>query len=175
MKEQVRNERLLRETVERFLQSPSLEQSILQSLSDVGLHLNVDRIGVYCVDSNTKLGTFKYEWCAKGVPKIRKRLQNIIINEFPWWVGQITPYEPMCITDGNTIPSAGVAERKILQSLDIKSLMAIPFHKGMDFTGFIGVTSSKRREYSEEEKSLLQAFTHIIAQVMETQQNLVIT
>jgi PAS domain S-box-containing protein len=169
MEEQLRNERLLRGVTERFFQSSSLEQSIPQSLSDIGIHLNVDRVGVFCFDPDTMLGAFKYEWCAKGVPRILSKVQDVSINDFPWWAKQTPLKESIYIVETDTIPSKREDERNILQLLDIKSLVAVPFHKGLDFHGFIGVSTSKRREYSEAERSLLQNLTHIIGQAMEVQ------
>ncbi len=168
LEKQVEDERLLRNIIERMTMSSSQEAAFQQFLSDVGTRLNVERVGIFCMDKETKRGSLRYEWCIRGKSKIANRLKNVNVRDFAWWLSHSDSGEPILISDSSLIPREGNAEKDILHLLGIKSFIAVPVFISLKSEGFIGVSDSKMREYSQYDASILRAFADIVSWYMES-------
>ncbi|MFW9843713.1 MAG: PAS domain S-box protein, partial [Candidatus Thorarchaeota archaeon] len=167
LKEQVRNEKLLRYVAERSFHTTNFEQFVYQFLSDVGSHFDADRVGIFMIDPKTKEGSFKYEWCAKGTPKIMNRFQNVTGSKFLKEMLKISTREPIVITDIDHMSTAGKKEKDVFHELDIKSLLTVPFRTYNKIQGLIGLSSSEKREFSIHDQFVLQELAMTLSQKME--------
>lgn len=109
-----------------------------------------------------------HEWCAEGVTPQINNLQNLPAEMVPWWMQKLHNKEVIYIKDVSNMPGEAKAEREILESQDIKSLLVIPLISGDELIGFIGFDNVLEiREWSEEDLALLRIASELIRSALE--------
>lgn|GEM_PF-1448449 len=164
-------ESLLRELSGRFLSLDwkNIGKVIENALADIGDLLNLDRTYVFKIDREEEVMNNTHEWSAQGIGAQKENLQNIPLASVPAWMGTLEELESIEVKDIADLPDEWESERKILESQGIKSLLVVPISYGEKLIGFVGFDSvTEMREWSEEEKDLLQVFGDLAGSALFT-------
>lgn len=132
-----------------FTQSPTyrLDECINETLKIVGEYAGVDRSYIFLFRENLKIMDNTHEWCAPGIEPQIENLQGLPTNIFPWWMKLLMRNEIIHIPKVSALPEEASAEKKILESQDIQSLIVVPMTKGENLIGFIGFDSVQRSKF----------------------------
>ncbi len=137
-------------------------------LKHIGIHLDVSRVYIF---ENSNDGTEisnTYEWCNKGIAPRKKFLQGIGISRTPAW-------EKLLITEGG-IFSEDLTDLptdlyKILNPLQVKSILIYPIYVQNSFCGFIGFDENRiDKIWREDELDLLSIVSLTISNAFERHQ-----
>ncbi|MCK4516844.1 MAG: GAF domain-containing protein, partial [Spirochaetaceae bacterium] len=152
----------------RFVGGTDLHDAITASLADAGRLSGADRVYVFQFRDGGSAMDNTHEWCAAGVTPQIDNLQNIPSSTFPWWMAKLRAGETINVVNVSAMPEAARAERDLLESQEIKSLLVLPLNIRGELTGFIGfdnVTGSG--EWSAQNLSLLRVVGQILGNALE--------
>ncbi|WP_159521818.1 ATP-binding protein [Sunxiuqinia indica] len=145
-------------------QPKDLDKHINKAIKKIGEFLDVDRCYVFQFENHNSIMNNTHEWCKKGIPSELKNLQNIPTLAFPWWMKKLNMLKHINIKQVKRLPKYAAAEKEILLSQSITSLLAVPIHYREVLLGFIGFDSiSKSREWPKADIHLLKTIAHTIA------------
>jgi len=145
-----------------------MDKAINDSLKELGKMSNASRAYIFLLHEDGKMMSNAYEWCAEGVSRQKKNLQNIPIKMFPWWMKKLNRNEVINIEDISKLSSEADPERKILQRQGIKAILVFPLYAGKKLEGFIGFDNVKSAEKWEEDNLvLLKTVSEIIGNAFE--------
>ncbi|MDM8535406.1 PAS domain S-box protein [Desulfobacterales bacterium HSG17] len=146
----------------RFVGIFNLDDSLNASLADMGKISNSDRTYIFLLRKEENILDNTHEWCAKGVEPQIENLQNLPSNTLPWWMEELENNKLIRISNVSKMPENANAEKKILESQGIKSLMVIPLRTDEKLSGFIGFDNVKEKGlWNEKDLSLLRTVAHI--------------
>jgi len=147
-----------------------VNQSINESLREVGEFLVADRAYIFDYDWGAGVTNNTFEWCRDGVSPQIENLQEVPLDGVPEWTKTHRQGKTMHLHDVSLLPEDGRL-RQMLEPQQIKSLITIPLMKEKDCTGFIGFDSIKKTHaYSENEEKLLNILAEIIMNIAERKQ-----
>ncbi|MRS03979.1 diguanylate cyclase, partial [bacterium] len=164
-----RFEEMLTNISTRFINvdNEDIDNEINSVLKHIGQFENVDRTYVFRIDPKTKTMSNTHEWCREGInPKIRD-LQNLPLNNFHWFIEQIT-CDPLIISRVNDLPASASVEKKVFQTHGIQSLANFPMWVNLELVGFVGFDAvTNEHTWDMENIAMLQQFANIISNAIE--------
>ncbi|MEQ9438301.1 MAG: PAS domain S-box protein [Cyclobacteriaceae bacterium] len=126
----------------------SLSAAIQDALKAVTQCINFQWGLVYTMDEDAVTGTLTHEYSIPDAAPIAETAHHVAIKEFPWWRDKISRQETISIYDRATLPNEASHERYLLESLRIKSLLAVPITAQRKLQGYVvfatDITSSSR-------------------------------
>jgi PAS domain S-box-containing protein len=132
----------------------------------MGKTVDVGRVFISRYDDNSRTMTNVAEWVAETVNPLKDTLQNVPIDNFPWWMEMMSNNRIVRYDDIREIP--GAAERDLLLRLGIKSLLTIPIRVNQVYFGFVGLEEyATQRQWSKEDVDILKAAARLISMVLE--------
>lgn len=139
-----------------------LEETIKNSLEEIGRFVNADRSYVFEYDWFANECNNTFEWCNEGIDSEIENLQNVSTDLIPQWVTTHQMNKPMFVDKVSDLEIDDPL-RQILEPQGIKSLITIPMIDGDKCVGFVGFDSVVNYHiYSEKEKVLLKVFAQMI-------------
>ena len=144
-----------------LLHGDKLEIAINNALAEIGEASGVDRVYIFqneAIENGELAISQTYEWCQPGV---EPQLENPELQQVPYfpyfegWYNKLSVGEPY----GGIVSRLPIAaEREILESQGILSIMVLPIFSEGEFWGFVGFDECKtEREWSPNEISVLMA------------------
>ncbi|APV45123.1 PAS domain S-box-containing protein [Dehalogenimonas formicexedens] len=168
IKRRLRVEETISRVSARFVGIVSLDDAINASLADIGQLCEADRAYLFRFSDDEKAVDNTHEWCDGGVSPQKANLQNLPIEAFPWWVGQLGRNETVHIQDVSAMPAEAAAEKSILESQGIKAVLVLPINIGNELSGFIGLDNiAVATAWPDEDISILRMAANIIASALE--------
>ncbi|NCD32407.1 MAG: PAS domain S-box protein [Spartobacteria bacterium] len=153
------------------LKADTAQQIINYSLADVGELLDVDRVYIFHYTDDLSACSNTYEWCAEGVVPQIEKLQNVPSSVLPWWAGQMQDFRRIILPDINALPPEAAAERELLQSQDIQSLLVVPMMWAGRLDGFMGFDSVRhKKDWQEDDINSLELLASIITNAVKHQE-----
>ncbi len=157
-------QRLLSELSSDFIITKDIDASIINSFAKLAALNKASRIYYFNIDEEQETMSNTYEWCAEGVSAEKDNLQNLPLSIFPWWMNKLYNKEIIDIPEVSKMPTEANAEREILESQNIKSLMVLPVYGKTQLMGFIGfdnvISSSK---WTPNDQNFLELLSGIIS------------
>jgi PAS domain S-box-containing protein len=145
-----------------------IDDGINYALETMGVFAGVDRSYVFLFHDNWTRMDNTHEWCAKGVEPQIDKLQGLAADAVPWWMRQLNRFENIHIPRVAELPPEASAEKEILQSQDIQSLVVVPIVHGSRLIGFIGFDSVRaEKTWPQETFMQLQLMAEIFANALE--------
>ncbi|NCC63927.1 MAG: response regulator, partial [Spirochaetia bacterium] len=141
-----------------------VEETINQSLRDLGEFVDADRSYIFDYNEASQDMNNTYEWCREGtIPQIEE-LQHVPMEAVPEWVSAHMQGNPLYIPDVSALEEGNL--RDILYPQGIKSLLTFPMMDGSKCVGFVGFDSVHRRHtYSQTEQQLLTLFAQMLVSI----------
>lgn len=142
----------------------NLDEKIEESLGMLGELCNADRAYVFRVTDGEDTVSNTHEWCAKDVKPQKDMLQNLSGSDYHWWLEKLTSEGAVHIKDIEELPPEAKAEKDLLTSQDIKSLIALPFFIENDIAGFIGFDNIREtNEWTKQDIEALNTYSNLLA------------
>ena len=159
---------------ERFLRMPLTESSIEPILETLGHAAEVSRVYIFENKTRTdgiQITCQRYEWVTPG---IRPQIDNANLKELPWleagferWMDTLGSHE---LIHGQ-VSEFPKAERKILSSQEIISILVAPIFVGKKWWGFIGFDDCRAaREWSPVEIEALKTAANVLGAAIQRTQ-----
>lgn len=175
---QIKMQELLRKIALNYINIPLeiVDSAIRKSLEEIGQFVNVDRTYVFDYDWNNGVCNNTYEWCGNGITPQINNLQNIPLDDIPFWVKPHKEGKAIIIPDVNALHESDKV-RQILEPQDVKSLITIPLMDEYTCIGFLGFDSVlEHHKYKEKEELLLFVFAQMLVNIKKRyiiEQNLI--
>ncbi len=163
-------ESLLNSISSKFLtvQYENVDQAIDEALRQIGSFLGADRSYVFVIDRSKQEMSNTHEWCAQGIEPQIQDLQGLSVQTFPWWMKQLSRGEAFQVNRVSTLPVGAQAEREILESGGIKSVLGFPAMYRKELIGFVGLDAVRsERSWSDEEIRFLEVTSKMIFSAIE--------
>lgn len=145
-----------------------IDDEINRSLEQLGHGEEVDRAYVFLIRPEGLFMDNTHEWCAKGIEPQKKNMQNCGLDDFPWWIKTLKRLETIRIADVEDLGEAASAEKRILKSQNIRSLLAVPLVSGAYLHGFMGFDAVReKRDWHDDLVKLLKISGEIIINALE--------
>jgi two-component system cell cycle sensor histidine kinase/response regulator CckA len=152
----------------RFVSAADIDAAISASLADMGRLTNASRCYLFLLSTDGKTMDNTHEWCAEGVRPEINNLKGLPVSGFPWWMAKLRDGETIHISDVSLMPPEAQAEKEILESQGIKSLLVLPLIVGRELAGFLGFDNVETvGTWSEESASFLRVCSEIIGSALE--------
>ncbi|NWH05475.1 hybrid sensor histidine kinase/response regulator [Desulfobacter latus] len=141
-------------------------QAILRTM---GESIDVNRVYIFEITGDGQTLSNTHEWCAKGTAPQIEKLKALDAHLFSWWTDQLRDGKNIVIEDVANLSSRAAAEKQILQSQQIQSLVCVPiWAKGKKLWGFMGFDDTqKTRKWTETEIEALQILGEMISGDLE--------
>jgi len=167
MKDQGRLQTILMNIAAKYINIglSEVEDTLNLTLGEMAKFVEADRAYIFDYDWDAEICSNTYEWCSEGTTPEIANLQDIPLENIPWWAESHKRGETLYIPDVSALPEDdGV--RKILEPQQVRSLIAIPIMDKGHCSGFIGFDSVRKHHiYSEKERTLLLLFAEMIVNV----------
>ena len=147
-----------------------IDSEINGVLGDIGELMDVDRSYVFFFNDVDMTMTNSHEWVAEGISPEKENLVDLPQAVFPWWLKKLRRFEVINVPDVSQLPKAAHAEREILESQDIKSILVVPLISDNDLIGFLGFDSVKKSlTWSQDSVLLIKMVSDIISNALMRQ------
>jgi len=163
-------ERLVTALSNQFISLPfdHIDEMISDTLKLIGEFVKAHRSYIFQFHDDLRFMDNTHEWCAKGIEPAINELKNIETSNFPWWMEQIRNNKIIHLPRVADMEDEASAEKEILESQDIKSLIVIPLVAGSLPIGYIGFDAvTEEREWNPETISILKLAGGIIANALQ--------
>ena len=151
--------------------SDRVDDSINFSLRLLGEFNDIDRSYVFLFYENGLKMVNTHEWCRGGIEPQIENLKDLSTDIFPWWVEKLKRKEHINIHKVDDLPPEANAEKEILKSQDIQSILVVPIEYRDDLIGFVGFDSVKNKKlWLEEDILLLKTIADVFANAMKRMQ-----
>ncbi|MBD3343914.1 MAG: GAF domain-containing protein [Chitinivibrionales bacterium] len=121
-----------------FVKSNDIDAAVEVCLQRIGEISRAGRAYVFLFHDNGRIMDNTHEWCAEGVTPEKENLQGLETSMFPWWMARLREGVHIHITSVEGLPEEASAEKEILGSQGIKSLLVLPLSIQGELGGYIG-------------------------------------
>jgi PAS domain S-box-containing protein len=163
---QERFRQMLIEVATSYINLPltEIDRAIHETLAELGAFVKADRVYIFDYNWVESTASNTYEWCAEGITSQIVHLQNLPMEESPFWANTHKEGQLICIPDTNLVEEEPLKE--LLLAQDIKSTLAIPMMDGADCLGFVGFDYVHNYYVSSgETEQLLHFFSQMIVNI----------
>ena len=149
------------------MEPDEIDDEINRALERIGVFSGVDRSYLFLFRENHEKLDNTHEWCAKGIEPQIDSLQGLPADITPWWIERLNAFENIHIPCVRDLPPEASAEKQLLQSQDIQSLIAVPMISGGSLLGFLGFDSVRvEKTWPDETITLLQLTAEILSNAL---------
>lgn len=157
-------ERIIASISTRFIHMPveRIDRELKEAIEKIGRLHDSDHAYIALIEGNEFTFDRIYEFAAPGMKPHSESISNISLGEYPWGKSQIGKCRDICIPSVQNMPREAGAERELLLSLGVKSVVAVPMVYGDRLVGFIGLDSVRsERQWTQHEIKLLKLTSDI--------------
>ena len=142
---------------------PKMDAAIQEVLAGLGRVTQADRCYLFNVSDDLAIADNTHEWCAPGVRSQIDGLRDVPATAFPWYLKQLRGGEPLLLSRIADLPAEAGAERRLLQSASVQSVILVPISHADKLVGFIGCDAVRaERDWSDENTRLLRTIGELI-------------
>ena len=148
-----------------------IDNGIKQVLRKIGNFVGADRSYVFLFSKDGTRMDNTHEWCNRGITSQIDNLKNLSVNIFQWWIEKLRRFEIIHIPRVLELPLEASAEKEILQSQNIQSLIVVPMIYNKYLVGYLGFDSVREeRIWPEDIILLLKIVGEILVNALERKQ-----
>jgi ABC-type amino acid transport substrate-binding protein/signal transduction histidine kinase/CheY-like chemotaxis protein len=154
------------------LKTSQINVTISSALERIVTFVSADAGYVFQItDGGTQFAN-THGWSASFLTSRMDNLRRLDAADMPWWVDRLKNGDIVAVSDIETLPEEANAEKALLLSSGIRSIVHIPMSMGGVVVGFLGVASVQHlRTWSEDEITLLQAMGQIFTNALQRKQD----
>lgn len=147
------------------LPSEKMDESIKDSLADMGEFTRADRAYIFEYGWKKSIAQNTHEWCRAGISAQIHNLQEVPIAEMQDWVNSHSKGNFIYVEDVSSLADDDPV-RNILNPQDVKSTIAIPMMQDDKCIGFVGFDSvNEIHRSSKKEITLLELYSKLLVNV----------
>ncbi|HEY9298366.1 MAG TPA: histidine kinase dimerization/phospho-acceptor domain-containing protein, partial [Phormidium sp.] len=166
--EEALERRAIRESLVSSISRQFIDQDVSTALNftlkAIAQFLGVERSCIFELSEEQKQIYIIDEWCAEGIKPLANYLRSSNPNTLPCFSNKIFHGEIVQITSISDLPPAATAERAMLQSQSIQSVIVAPLIHSSKVIGFLGAdVVNFTKNWSEDDISLLKLVGEITA------------
>ncbi len=161
-------QQMLMEIATHYINVNSLEMEthITLSLENIGKFIDADRAFIFDYNWDKKTLTNTYEWYHESLESRKHLLQDVDISNMEYWINLHKNNSHATIDDVSSLSDDDPLKVK-LDAFDVKSHISLPIMDQGICVGQVGFeTVTRKKTFSEDEKSLLLIFTEILANLI---------
>jgi len=145
-----------------------VDATINHALKIIGTFTGSDRSYVFQLNRTDDTISNSHEWCAAGIEPQIAKLQNIQLQDHPWFAKFLLNREPVIINDVQQLPEkVSDQEKAELQALGIQSLIVVPMIYSNSQIGLVGFDAVRRKhKWTSSEVELLKAVADIFTNAL---------
>lgn len=145
---------------------------IEQILADLTRFSGADRSYLFRFSSDGVRMNNTHEWCMPGTSPQKDALQDLPVDDFPWWMDRMDRGESVFIPLVQNLPLEARAERTVLEAQGIRSLLVLPMSQGRKF-GYLGLDWVRRStDLDPELVPMLQLAANLLQNAIARMENL---
>jgi PAS domain S-box-containing protein len=149
------------------LNSREIDPGINRALGMIGAFRGVDRGFVVSLE-NGDLLKVTHEWSAAGRTSARFLFRENAAGSLPWLLSKIKRLRDVSIPDKHSLPRAARAERELLETHQIQSLIAVPMSLAGRPAGFVGFDcTAEPKTWNDEDLTAFRMAAQIFANALE--------
>ncbi|MFX0056864.1 MAG: PAS domain S-box protein [Candidatus Heimdallarchaeota archaeon] len=152
----------------KFVGNVDIDQTISFSLKEMGKLIAANRAYILLYNEDKSLEFFTQEWCVEGIQP--QYIDPIIINvdKFPWCIKQYEEKGFIFIDNVSKLDNEAKNTKKLLEDLNIFSLLVFPLTIKKQNSGFIGFDNfNKIKRWTKEDFFLFKTSSEIIGNALE--------
>ena len=167
VKNRLQVEKTIADISARFVGIYDTDEAVNEALAGLAAITRADRSYLFLLNEDGSAADNTHEWCAPGTTPQIDNLQELPMETFPWWMEKLDNEKIIHVTDVSKLPPEAAAEKKILESQDIKSLLVFPVYIGAESAGFIGLDNLEGTwEWRDVDIAILRTSAEIIGNAL---------
>ena len=158
----------------RFINLPAekVDRGVNEALRSIGRFAGVDRSYIFLMSDDGSRTSNTHEWCAPGIDSQKAHLQDLPVEEFPWFLGGLSRSSELYIPDIDAMSAGVKKEKRFLKKQGIKSLVAVPMMSKKKLRGFIGFDSVREKKtWPKDTIDLLRIVAEIFVNLLNRQES----
>jgi diguanylate cyclase (GGDEF)-like protein/PAS domain S-box-containing protein len=168
----LRLEELISQVSRRCINLPpdQLDEGLEESMALLGAFAQADRAYVFELhgDPESPVMHHTHEWCAQGIDSRMGSMNELALDSMPWFAKRLRASDIVYVKDVPSLPDSAAAERVLLGSYGVKTLLTIPISNYSGLYGFLGFHAVRtRRLWSKDVIGLMQLVAECFANAME--------
>lgn len=141
------------------------DQTIQESLRDIGEFCQADRVYVFDYNFAENHVSNTFEWCNQEIEPQIHLLQQVPLDGLQDWKDTHMKGHTLRFENITELPEDSV-NRRLLEPQGIKSLLVVPVMNDITCTGFVGIDYVKEvRQFGTFEEQLLRLFAQLLVNV----------
>ncbi|WP_372936227.1 PAS domain S-box protein [Mariniphaga sediminis] len=147
----------------------NFDKKIQAAITRIGRFAQVDRSYIFLLRENGTKMDNTHEWCAPDIEPEIQNLRGLSSSLFPWWMRKLRRKKYICISNIKNMPPAAAAEKEILASQNILSVLVVPIFIGDELLGFMGFDSvQKEKTWENHIIEILKSVASAIASALDS-------
>jgi len=156
-------EKTTAEISELIVKTEDIDKGLNKVLSVLGNILEADQVYLFQRRKDEKIWSNSHEWFRKGFKSQKKKLKNILEDDYLHWVKQLKENKVISIPYTSKLAKRLLENVKKFRNLSIKSFLAIPLFSDEKFFGAISIVNVKKRKiWNKYEINILRTISEII-------------
>ena len=153
------------------LKTAQINEQISLALKSIAAFFAAESGFVYRIsDHGTKFFN-SHGWFSDQLNSNMEEFRELDASTMPWWVGRLSSNNMIVVSSVEKLTDEAAAEKELLLSAGINSIVSIPMSVGGAITGFMGVGCvQNERNWSTDEVALLQAVGQIVTNALQRKQ-----
>jgi len=150
--------------------NPGLFDAALNRLlARLGEMFAVDRSYVFMLSPDTVWMSNTHEWCAEGISSEKEGLQNVALDQTPWWKARMLADGLIHVPQVQVLPEEARVERSILEAQGIRSLLMVCMTGASGrLSGFMGLDRVRcERPWSSDDIAMLRVMAGLVGSALE--------
>lgn len=168
-KEQIEFQKMLSEISTDFIaiSEGNFDEKVMEMLRLSGEHYGVDRVYLFMRSPDSGRMVYTHEWCGEGIEHVRKQSGEMEIGESDWWSAQLQEKNIVDIEDIDKLPVEACRKKMQLESLGVKSTIAISLKNSENMRGILGFDSVKnRKKWIKGHQDALKILANMLSDAM---------
>ena len=168
--EEFENELLQLSTKLTGIRASDIPAALAYSLEKIGRFLGADRAYIFEFNDDGSKMSNTYEWAGELVPEGIRMLKDVSSGIFPKWMESFAKNEIVNVPSVDDLPDEWKAERELLGSVNIKSVIEIPMMSENRLIGYSGLDMLRsKRTYTDSEIKILKVWSSLLASLINLQ------
>ncbi len=145
-----------------------VDEAIEHSLADFGRLTGASRAFFYQLLDDGGAWKLLHEWCAEGIDPHIAQARRLPSHLLSWWTKKLSKSKVVVVRDRSKLPKTAIVEKRGLEALDVKSLVALPVKVKGELAGFLGLHDpTETALWEHDDLALLRVVSEMVGNALE--------